>query len=348
MSLEIFHAAARLGTYPFKNLNLLLNVLGNAATYSKIRKTKQLFEIARQKHVMLDSGGSTIFNAEKKGKEIISNPALPAYDKKEQINLTPGHVIRAAVALQPDTIVALDWPLQNASDEEFRKKLIINLDWAKETVRLRQEHMPDANLLMPVQARNSNQFEEFMEGLSGLSFTGICLPSRNLTHELLVRFLVRLWQLGIPWVHILGTVSFSNMGIAAYFARQELFQLVSMDSRGWMTSGSKNKFLSPANLLACYINEKTWIPESLRNDCPCPFCRNVSFQDMSFDIYHSRSALLCGHNAWVTELVAGELFKNARTFDQLNHFMMQRKSHNERNTPKAMKALAAAIKKFGI
>jgi len=187
-----------------------------------------------------------------------------------------------------------------------------------------------------------------MEGLSGLSFTGICLPSRNLTHELLVRFLVRLWQLGIPWVHILGTVSFSNMGIAAYFARQELFQLVSMDSRGWMTSGSKNKFLSPANLLACYINEKTWIPESLRNDCPCPFCRNVSFQDMSFDIYHSRSALLCGHNAWVTELVAGELFKNARTFDQLNHFMMQRKSHNERNTPKAMKALAAAIKKFGI
>ena len=317
MNLKIFHAASDVRSNPFKNPNLLFNTVHNAGTPGKLRKTKQLIEIATPRNVMLDSGGNTIYTAEKEGKTILCDPTLPFFNTKKKLNLLPEHVIKAALQLKAGTIVALDWPLQKKipkaeKEQEFQKKLSINLAWAKETATLWQKHNPDANFLIPVQAETFDQFEEFMEELSGLKFTGISLPNRNLNPEFLVHVLIRLWELKIPWVHILGTTSFSNLGIAAYFARQGFFELVSLDSSSWKVSANrKNAFMSPHNLLCCPINDHTVIPDSVRNDCSCPFCRKKTFQDISFDLRSFRSLFLGCHNAWVTEQVAKDLYRNA-------------------------------------
>ena len=348
MNLGTFHAATDVRSYPYKNVNLLINTVHNAGTPANVKKTKRLMEISAPKHVMLDSGGSSIYKAEKKGKTILCNPNLPIYkDSEIKLNLTPDHVINAAIELNPDTIVALDFPLQkrNTKDEqeqEFKKKLSKNLQWAEETGKLWANNCPDANFLIPIQAKTIDQFEEFMEGLSGLEFTGVSLPYRNLNPKLLVQILIRLWQLKIPWVHILGTTSFPYLGIAAYFARQGFFELVSTDSSSWKANAIKaSAFMSPHNLLCCQINEHTAIPDSARNDCSCPFCRNVSFSDISFDWYSSRSLSLGCHNAWVTEQVAKDLYKNARSLSQLKHYMMKKGSPNQR-VKQAIKALHLA------
>jgi len=352
MSFEIFHAAVSQRNYPEKNINILLNAVENGATDSGVSATRNLLQMIKPRSTILDSGGSTIHAAEKAGKVILSDPDLSVYKSDEtKLNLTPEHVIRAAVALKPTAMVSLDWPLQKRNgerDDEFRKKLPVNLDWAKETARLRQKYVPEIRLLIPVQARDLDQFEEFMEGLSGLAFTGVSLPHRNLTPELLIQYLVRLWQLRVPWVHILGTTCFAYLGIAAYFARQEFFKMVTMDSTTWFVNGNRaSSFMSPHNLLRCNINEDTWIPESLRNDCSCPFCRNVSFQDMAFARYSSRSVFLCCHNAWVTEMVARQLYKNAKTLEQLTTYMMNKKAMNDMKVRKAMDALFVAQRQYG-
>jgi len=346
MNLEIFHAAADARSYPFTNANLLINTVRNAGTNGDVRETKQLLEIATPRHVFLDCGGSSIYYAEKKGKEILCDPSRPVYKKsKTKLNLTPEHVIKAAIEFKPRTIVALDWPLQPKKtkaeqEKEFQRKLLINLAWAKETAKLWQKHCPDASFMIPIQAKTLDQFEEFMEGLSGLKFTGVSLPYRNVNPKLLVQFLIRLHQLKIPWVHILGTTSFAYLGIAAYFARQNLFKLVSLDSSSWKASGNSSSYMSPHNLLSCKINEHTFIPEKLRNDCLCPFCRNKTFQDISFDMFGSRSLLLSCHNAWVTEQVARDLYRNARSLSQLKHYMMNKKSPNQKEVRRAIDALS--------
>ena len=258
MNLEIFHAATDVRSYPFKNANLLFNTVHNAETPGDVKNTKQFMDISAPKHVLLDSGGSSIYDAEKKGKTILSDPNVPVYKRsKEKLNLTPEHVIKAAIEVKPGTIVALDCPLQpkktrTEAEKEFQRKLLVNLALAEKTEKLWAKYCPDASFLIPIQAKTIDQFEEFMEGISGIQFTGVSLPYRNLNPDLLVQFLIRLWQLKIPWVHILGTTSFPYLGIAAYFARQGFFELVSTDSSSWKANAIKaSGFMSPHNLLCC-------------------------------------------------------------------------------------------------
>ena len=102
MNPEIFHAATDVRSYPYKNANLLLNTVRNAGTPADVKETKQLMEISAPRNVMLDSGGSSIYKAEKKGKEIICDPSLPVgKDSEYTLNLSPEHVIKAAIEFNP-------------------------------------------------------------------------------------------------------------------------------------------------------------------------------------------------------------------------------------------------------
>jgi len=246
--------------------------------------------------------------------------------------------------LNPGTIISLDWPLQKrntkeAEEEECQRKLPINLRWAKETATLWQKHCPDMNLLIPIQARTPEQFEKFMEGLSGLKFSGVSIPYRNMRPDFLVAVLVRLNQLRIPWVHLLGTTAFGYLGIAAFFARQGFFELISADSSSWKAAGMSSAYMSPHNLLSCQLKDGMIIPEGIRNDCRCPFCRNMSFEDIAFEPYGTRSLFLLCHNAWVTQQVATELFRNSRSLSQLSLYMKSKKSSNQKEVDRAIAAL---------
>ena len=319
----------------------------HAATEYSIQKTKRLIDLTRAKNVILDSGGNSIFQAEAKGKEIISDSSLPI-KSNGKLNLSPFHVIEAASKLQPKVLVALDWPLKNTTtrveqEKEFRKKLPINLELAKETMKLRKKYCPEISLLVPIQAKTLEQLDEFMEGLAGLNFTGVSLPFRNMSPKNFVLFLIRLYQLRIPYVHVLGTTNFTFTAIAAYFARQGVFKGISMDSSSWKTNAMKGcGFMSPHNLLACKINKQTRIPDWLRNDCKCPFCRNLSFQQIGEYMFSNRTIFLACHNAWVTDQVAKDLYQNAKSLDQLEHFMIHKKSSGDKKIQQAIDALYLA------
>ena len=344
MNLHIFHAAVDLRSYPYKGINILINPVDSMKNDHSRRVTKDLIEIAKPQNLMLDSGGNSIFNEERNGRPALSDPDGPV-KVHGQLNLTPDHVIKAAVEFKPNVIAALDSPLQpmktfEDQKKEFRTKLDINIEWAKETVKLKNRFCPNIKILIPIQAKTLEQFDEFLENLSGLKFTGVSIPSRNIDPALLVYFLRRLYEIRVSWVHILGTTCFSYMAVAAYFARHKYFEIVTMDSCTWKSAANlASKYIHPENLAGYRINSNTIIPNGLKNNCRCPFCKNLSFEDIVLDTYSNRSLFLCGHNAWVIEDVSKEVYKNAKSLQQLEHFLIHRRNPNDHKIEKVVDAL---------
>ena len=331
--LQIYYPTVDFRSYPYKDINVLLNPVDHGRTEYLLEKSRNLLRTANAKNVILDSGGHTIYNFERNGKQITHDPFQPI-DGKKTLNITPTHLIDIATELKPTAVVALDWPLKKCSniqeeEKEFRKKIKINIEWAKETAALRDQYCPDVKLLVAIQAKSFEQLELFLKGLSGLKIAGLSLPYRNMTPTRLILFLTRVSQLGVKWVHILGTTSFTYLAIAAYFARNGLFNIVSLDSTTWKRSGNSSGFFSPHNLLMHIVNEATKIPDSVRNDCPCPFCSNMSFEAMKHSLFTDRSLLLSCHNAWVIAQAARDLYRNAKTIDQLHRYMENRSPNNK-------------------
>ena len=328
--LHVFHAGVDFRSYPFKEINILLNPVEDGANNNLIEKSKQLLKTTKSTNVILDSGGNTIFNRERSDKRTKCDQTNPI-KCGEEINLTPFHVVDIARQLQPTAVVSLDSPLQHRksqleSEKEFKKKLKINIEWAKETIELANKFCPDVSILIPIQARTLEQLEIFMEELQNHPFTGVSIPYRNMKPSQLVLFLIRIHQFGIPWVHILGTTCFSYLAIAAYFTRHGLFDIVSVDSMTWKQSSKYSGFLSPHDLCSHQIDDETIIPETAQKDCNCPFCRNITFDKMKHSVYSDRNLFLCSHNAMVTEQVAEQLYKNSGSIDQLEHYTMHKRS----------------------
>jgi queuine/archaeosine tRNA-ribosyltransferase len=336
MNLHIFHATAKVSDFPYRNLNLLMSTFENGATENDIKKTKDLLRRAKPQQVMLDSGGKSLYNAEKKNRKILSDPSLPVYKKsKKKINLTPEHVMRAALELKPDIIVSLDLPIQNKdsdkdTDTEFKYKLPVNLAYAEEMSKSWRLHCADAKFLVPVQAKTVDQLEIFLEGLmsKGVKYTGLSIPFNNVNPATLVQFMMKFHEMRVPWVHILGTTSMIYLGIAAYFARQKMFKMVTMDSSTWKSCGRNGSYLKPQNLLQCKTDKSTFIPEELRNGCLCPFCKNIDLADSSLKIAKER--WVYAHNTWVTEWLARKLYTKAGRLDSLVGYMMHHRSPNQK------------------
>ena len=344
MNLHLFYAAVDLRSYPFKGLNVLINPVDSLRNDYSRKTTKRLIEIIRPQNIMLDSGGNSIFNEEKRGREVLSDPAQPIR-VQGKLNLTPDHVLRAAKDFKPNIIITLDSPLQpmktsEDKGKEFKRKLKRNIAWAKVIVKSKKRYCPDAHVLIPIQAKTIAQFEEFMENLSGLRFAGVSIPARNINPTLLVYILGRLHQLKVPWVHILGTTCFSYLAVAAYFSRQGYFEILSMDSSSWKTGANAGQqWFNPSHLTGYRLDDKSIIPEGLKNNCKCPFCKDLPFEDIVLDTFSNRSLFLCCHNSWVTEDVAKEVYRNAKSLHNLEHYIMHRRSPNDHKSEKVIDAL---------
>ena len=116
---------------PSSNVHaLLLNVLDHGSNDRKIRISREMQRMARPKYVMLDSSGYQLHEAENKGKRITFDSSLPMKHSKQEINLTPKHVMEAASIIRPDIVVGLDFPIRKVKTDaekeaEFAKKLEI-------------------------------------------------------------------------------------------------------------------------------------------------------------------------------------------------------------------------------
>jgi tRNA-guanine family transglycosylase len=326
-----FCAGASFDDLPGKGVDaILFNVPGAFATDKRKCDTQRLMEKSQARFVMLDSGGFQLLNAEKAEKEISFDATRPLKNSIKLINLTPEHVVQAASELQPDILVALDFPIDTISnpkeqEEEFKRKFVYNVKWARKTAELRQQVCPRIALFIPLQAYRIGQVDRFLESIQDVGFDGISMPVRNLSLSALSLFLTRLYQAGIKHVHLLGVAAFFKLAVAAYMARH-FFAWLSVDSTSWKAKARHNEYADPDDLSAHYLKSKGIIDGSISNNCPCPWCKGNSFTYIHHLPYSDRALLLKCHNYWVLNKAMADLYDNAATVVDLIGYLESKSS----------------------
>jgi tRNA-guanine family transglycosylase len=308
--------------------------MDSARSEEAVNSTKKLFKRAGSETTMLDSGGFQIIRAENNNKKkkmkltMTFDSSLPLMRSKSKINISPFHVVDAACKLRPSIMTALDFPIAELSDrraqeKEFRRKLELNMKWARETASLREERCPRIQLFIPVQCYNLDHFETFWNSIEGIRYDGLSLPIRNLGYSELALFLLSFYQIGVRKVHILGSSSFFTIALAAFFARN-FFEWVSFDATTWREQAQNQKYLNPYNLSARNLRSDLLIDERLPMMCHCPFCTNMTFTDIKNLPYTDKVHFLRNHNFYVTEELTQEMFEEAGTWLTLEGFLRQR------------------------
>jgi tRNA-guanine family transglycosylase len=305
---------------------LLLNVPNDARNERIIRRSLGLINSLGAQTVMLDSGGYQLLKRQEKGWEIGFDKEAPIY-QPGKINLTPWHVVQAAKALNPNILVALDFPVKKTKEreereKEFRAKLMLNVKWAIQTAKLREKYCPGIKLFIPVQCYSLEQLDIFFKKIQGVAFDGVSMPVRNLKIEEIIRFLTRFRQMGIKRVHLLGTSSFYNMALCAYAARH-WFEWVSLDSTTWRIEAQHARCLNP-DLSRTWIADDGIIDDHEKLPCRCPRCRGKTYSDIKGLGPREKFAFLCFHNLWATEKAARDLFENARSPEEMAGFLKKR------------------------
>jgi tRNA-guanine family transglycosylase len=305
---------------------LLLNVPNDARNERIIRRSLGLINSLGAQTVMLDSGGYQLLKRQEKGWEIGFDKEAPIY-QPGKINLTPWHVVQAAKALNPNILVALDFPVKKTKEredreKEFRAKLMLNVKWAIQTAKLREKYCPGIKLFIPVQCYSLEQLDIFFKKIQGVVFDGVSMPVRNLKIEEIIRFLTRFRQMGIKRVHLLGTSSFYNMALCAYVARH-YFEWVSLDSTSWKIAAHHSRYLN-RDLSRTWIADDGIIDDHQKLPCRCPWCRGKTYSDIKGLRSRDKLAFLRFHNLWATEKAARDLFENARSPGEMASFLKKR------------------------
>ncbi len=185
---------------------ILINVPDNANSDDEIKSTKRMLKAAKTRFTMLDSGGFQLHMAERDSKKISFDKNRQVIRNKTEINLAPVHVMAAAAILKPDIVVGQDFPIIQTPDPdeqklEFLRKLGFNIIWTIECSELRKKLCPDIQFFVPVQCYDLDQFDQFINLITGVEFDGFSMPIRNLSDSEIILFMVRFYQMGIQQVH---------------------------------------------------------------------------------------------------------------------------------------------------
>lgn len=317
--------------------------------FKNVQKVKDYFDVTGAECFILDSGGFQLLISEEQAekqamdvqtgsidKYLVLNPNAPVFSKDQStVNITPYHVVLYARELQPQIVMALDSPVGKKSktntktntdtkwqEWEFLEKFGFNVAWAIQTARLREQHCPDSELFLPVQSYNLDQFEIFYECICRQKFDGLALPTRNMNAELIASFLLRFFEKGIRKVHILGTSSFTNIVIAAFVARH-LYDWVSFDCQTpFIVAYMQQCYLNPWNLREEKVGANIFIDHWYENDCPCPWCKYVSFDDILNMPKTEMNYFLINHNYWVTNAFAKRAYESAVDLWNYRRFLL--------------------------
>lgn len=328
--LAFFCAGGRIGSLPRGAVrNLLVNVPVNARNENVVIKTRKMLGHFRSRVCMLDSGGFTILKGEEKGKQLSFDSTRPLTVSHTNVNLAPRHVIDAAIALQPDIMVALDYPIKKTKDRteqevEFRKKLPYNIRWAIETAKLQKKYTHDLQLFIPIQCYTLKDFLIFKKEIEEISFDGFSMPVRNLTLKEIAHFLFEFYSTGVKKVHLLGTSSFMVIALAAYFSNHH-FHWVSLDSVSWRIAGEHGIYLTPQNLGYISLKDANLKDkEGIREKCRCWACRKASFADLMAYPYRERCLSLWAHNLHAIETACHDLREHSKDLSSLERFLKAR------------------------
>ena len=235
-----FCAGADISSLPGSPINaLLINAFSNFKTDGEKERVEQLIDTAQPEWLILDSGGYQLKDAEEeieKGNEItiLMDKNKPMQPHKGIINLTPEHVVEAAVHVKPQIMIALDFPVKDLKDSpeererEFRAKLGFNALWAIESSKLVEAaqsrgDLNDVKLLLPIQCYTLEQFNRywhFIHSEGDIQFDGFSMPLRNLSLREAALFLIAFHKKSKKrMVHFLGEGNFSSIAFAAYLSK---------------------------------------------------------------------------------------------------------------------------------
>jgi hypothetical protein len=243
----------------------------------------------------------------------------------------------------PQDFVNLDYPIRKISDQreresEFYRKLEFNVPWAIETSELRQQYCPGVGLYISIQCYDAEQLEVFLKAIDGIHLDGFSMPIRTLKLTDIALFMLRIYQLGIRRVHLLGVTEFFTLAFAAYMARH-YFERVSLDSRTWKIRATYSTYINPHDLIGEDISPNLYVDDAIKMDCKCPWCKGRSFNYIKNLPYTDRRIFLGCHNFWVTENAARNLYRNSRSIGTLEKYLKGCSRYPERIT-KLIKTLS--------
>lgn len=321
-------ATATINDLPGNHVDsILINLYDDLSSDSSIARTKRMLNKANPILVIQDNGGYNLLMAEEEGKAIIHDESKPI-KYKDMLNLTPHHNVKKATIIKPNLLIASDWPIRRFADptereEEFNQKFETNVEWAIQSAKLRQDYCPEIGLLIAIQSYSINHLHLFLKAISPIICDGFCMPTRGQSLGQTALFMVRLWQLKVRILHLLGVAALFPMALSAYMARH-FFSSVSLDARSWKKRAENREYLNPHNLSGVNLSDDVTIDRSIPTDCCCFCCRNMAFTDFKdLPYYHKRILLGC-HNFLVTQNMARELYNNAGTINSLINFLRSR------------------------
>jgi queuine/archaeosine tRNA-ribosyltransferase len=341
-----FCAGADVSNLPISPIDaLLINALDHGSTPQKIQAAQRMRRRANPRHLLGDSSGFQIHQAEKGGKPITFDPSQPMKNSAKVLNISPQQIMEAAVPHQHDIVIGLDWPILKLENEiqrqlEFYKKLEFNVPWAFESFAWKNALIPAAQYFQPLQCYYLDHVDIFFNEIRGVPFDGVSMPVRTLKPAELALFLVSFYQRGITRVHLLGTSSFPIIAICAY-AAWNLFEWVSLDSTTWRYAADKESFLSPLDLSRTDLRSSIHLQAGVMNLCPCPFCQGRSFASIqALSPRRDKLRLLREHNWLAIANVVAELYANGDTIPNLEKELRFR-CRNQRRVGSLVQILSA-------
>jgi tRNA-guanine family transglycosylase len=307
----------------------LLNVPEYGSTPRRIKKAIKLQQETQPQHLMIDSGGFQLLNAEIKGWKITHDADRELiYKSPKEINLAPKHVMEFATKLSADIVIGLDFPVgkfKTAAEREieFYKKLPLNVRWAHESDIWKRKLCPKAQLFLPVQGYTNKHIDEFFSRIAGIQYDGVAIPVREAKFHEIALFLDSFYQRGIGRVHLLGTASFQKIAMIAFMAHH-MFDWVSLDAASWNKAAFHCSFLSPKNLKRVDLRMTAKLDPDILNDCSCPHCNSRSFTEIQWLQNKEKFELLRQHNWWAIDKAVRDLEKNSGDLVQLERFLKDR------------------------
>jgi hypothetical protein len=328
--LVYYCAGADINNLPAQHVSaLLFNTLDHGANDKKIENAKQMRRIAKPNHVILDSSGFQILEAQRKGKILTFDSNRPMKHTAKYLNLSPEHVMRAAAIHQVPIAIGLDFPIRKLKGDvqqqlEFFKKKPRNVQWAYESFAWKNALIPGALYFQPIQCYNLEHLDIFLNDIAGVLFDGVSMPIRNLRPAALALFLVSFYQRGIRRIHLLGTSNFENIAICAYAARN-MFEWVSLDSTSWRLAADNAEFISPLDLSRIILRSRNQVPAGLINECPCPHCQGRNFTAIQAIMpFKDRVQLIRQHNWWILNRAFTDFYHNSPDIVPMEEFLLTR------------------------
>jgi len=312
--------------------NILLSAANIGASKSAKKKYKTFLDELKPKLFIMDSGGYQLLLEVEKVKKSISSTNSKSNNNLlirvvKNLNLSPKKIIELAVEFHPNIMIGLDFPVGKYSSpseqkNEFCRKIGFNIDWALEIDSLRKKYCLNIQYFLPIQAYTLEQFYWFWHYVKGVEIDGVSLPTRNMSVETLVQFLLAFHHVGVRKVHILGTSRFDYFAVGAYFAKN-YFNWLSIDGTSWSANARYGSYMNPHDLKNEYLGKEAVLNESYQIDCRCPWCRYYDFPAIQSLVYTEKSRFLGSHNFWITNRCLENLYNNAGDLHSFYRYIRQ-------------------------